>query len=224
MKFKFYEGDTVFISPKSYSYNGKFSNRCGVVRRTYCGKRQELLYGVAIKNEANPASAMGLYWFSEKELNKNSKIESEEIIMFKNFTKVDVHFCDEKNPDKVVTYAYYPEDFDGKEIHEGDYVVCHTLHHGFSVAVVARVFKTSGIFKSSNATDRRVEKGREIVGFVNVEAFEKRREAEEKAKLLKSRMDEKISQIQQEEIYKMFAEKNPELQAMLDEYKSIVEG
>lgn len=53
-------------------------------------------------------------------------------------------------------------------------------------------------------------------------AYEARKQRVQKMTDLKSRMDVKVQQLQQTALYELLSEKDPELAAMLAEYKSLL--
>ena len=55
-------------------------------------------------------------------------------------------------------------------------------------------------------------------------AYEERREKARKLAELKRKMDVKVQQLQQTAIYELLSEKDPELAALLQEFKNLQEG
>jgi hypothetical protein len=169
------------------------------------------MYGVRFENLRNPISSKGLFWFRARSLShdnpKNSDtIESEEIPMFENYVVAKVQFL---NDVPVYSYALYDSD-----VRVGDTVVVQTGHHGFSLAQV------DSIDTDPNAK-KEVKCGRQIVCKVDFSAYNARQEALRRAEELKRSMDAMLKETQAMALYEMFAEKNPNLKAMLNEFKTL---
>ena len=67
-----------------------------------------------------------------------------------------------------------------------------------------------------------VRYGREIIAKVDFTAYEERQEKRERLIKLKNQMDAKVHELQKNAIYEMFAEKDPAMKQMLDEYKELM--
>lgn len=205
---KYSVGDRVVVT-NQFEYRGKCYLKCGEVRQIF-KRNDRYLYGVKIDNLPNPRSKNDVYWFGVRSLEADNTVvinESEDNIMFENFAVARVAFLD--NPNSEFPYALY--DFD---IQEGDIVVVHTANHGFALAKVMRVDGCE------NARSE-VKSGREIVCKVDFSNYNFRQESIKRMRELKSHMDAKLREAQSMAIYEMFAEKDPALKEMLDEFKSI---
>lgn len=64
----------------------------------------------------------------------------------------------------------------------------------------------------------------EVICKVNMSAYDKRIEQRKKAEKLKKLMDKVIKEMDEAKKYEVYAEQNPELAEMLNEYKSLVDG
>ena len=128
--------------------------------------------------------------------------------MNENFVVAGIKFLDGTNTDREYTYALYDE-----RIAVGDIVVVKTGHHGFALAEIASI----GNFPYSA-----VQCGREVIDKVDFTAYTEREEKAKRVKALKAEMDEKVRQLQQTALYELLAEKDPDLKAMLEEYKSLI--
>lgn len=105
-------------------------------------------------------------------------------------------------------FAAYEED-----LQEGDVVVVDT-RNGFQLVTVTGTVDKFPDFIPNNEI-------KEVVCKVDFRKFNERAEKRQKAKELKKRMDERIKQLQAGAVYEMFAEKDPELKNMLEEFRSI---
>ena len=61
----------------------------------------------------------------------------------------------------------------------------------------------------------------EVIGYIDMSSYEERVRNRERAANLRKMMDKKIEELNKDSKYEMYAEKNPELKAMLEEYKKI---
>lgn len=206
---KYAVGDRVKVT-NPFEYRGKCYLKCGEVQSLY-KRNDRYLYGVKLDNFPNTRSEKGVFWFGVRSLEADNTValnESEDNIMFENFAVARVAFLD--NPNSEFPYAMY--DFD---IQEGDIVVVHTANHGFALAKVMR------IDNSGSDTRSEVKSGREIVCRVDFSRYNFRQESINRMRELKSHMDAKLREAQSMAIYELFAEKDPALKEMLDEFKSI---
>ena len=212
MKFK--DGDLVIISESAHEYKQKYIGKTGTVESIFRKKDRVYMYGVKIPNLRNSVSSKGLFWFEARSLEHHIQmdesspliIESEEIPMFENYVVAKVQFLD--NPVPVYSYALY------EDIPVGTVVVVQTGSHGFTLAKIHEIVPDPEAKKD-------VHKGRQIVCPVDFSAYNARKEALKRADELKKQMDAKLREAQTMAIYEMFAEKDPALKAMLDEFKTL---
>ena len=210
---KFQEGDVIIVSDSASEYKQKYIGKTGTVESTFRTHDKIVMYGVRFENLRNPISSKGLFWFRARSLEYHTEdifspliIESEEITMFENYVVAKVQFL---NDVPVYSYALYDPD-----VQVNDIVVVQTGHHGFSLA------KVNSIDTNPDAK-KEVKCGRQIVCKVDFSAYEARKEALRRADELKKQMDAKLHEAQSLAIYEMFAEKDPALKAMLDEFKTL---
>ncbi len=101
------------------------------------------------------------------------------------------------------------------EVEIGDKVVVNT-RHGLAVATI------QGFPEESVAVARsKFQSLAEVVCRVDMTAFNERKEKAEKASAIKAEMDCKVKQMQEDAVYEMFAEKDPQLAELLKQYKEL---
>lgn len=127
-----------------------------------------------------------------------------------DFIVVGVQFLDAGENGKKYMYALYDT-----TIQVGDTVVVKTGHHGLGLAKVVSL---------EDGRQDEVHCGREVICKVDMTAYEERREKARKLAELKRKMDVKVQQLQQTAIYELLSEKDPELAALLQEFKNLKEG
>lgn len=184
------------------SYKGKYTNEAGTVLRVY-----ENTVGVKLDNFTNKSSQYGVFWFKPSEIQIT---ESEDYVMQDDFIVVGVQFLDAGENGKKYMYALYDT-----AIQVGDTVVVKTGHHGLGLAKVVSL---------EDGRQAEVHCGREVICKVDMTAYEERREKARKLAELKRKMDVKVQQLQQTAIYELLSEKDPELAALLQEFKNLQEG
>lgn len=187
---------------KHSAYRNKYVGFKGVVKNSSSNN-----VGVELFGKRNNASSYGWFWFSPSDLIIIKDKECESMITG-NFKVAVVHFLDGTNSSSGYEYAL----FDNFEI--GDVCVVKSANHGFGVARIVN------IIDRADATTKNFE--REVVDRFYMSNYENRIENRAKAKKLKAEMDEKMKELQDIALYQMMAEKFPELQAMLDEYQSLL--
>lgn len=202
---KYAVGERVIIVAHSDEYKGKYNSECGEVISTY-HRDSKFIYGIKLDNFTNKQSAKGLYWFGVKSIKLEN--EREELPMFTNYTKVEVSFLDNPNPNTTYTYACFDPD-----ITAGDIVVVNTGHHGFALAKVVLITE-----------EGEVQFNREVVCRVDFSEFNARKEAVKRATELKREMEKRMREAQELALYEMLAEKDPTLKTMLEEYKALMES
>lgn len=125
--------------------------------------------------------------------------------------------ADQSEWDKLVTgqpcgkyyaYAAFPED----EIKRFDYALVIANGDLKVVAVEDLIDKTE--WDGADVT-------KELICRVNPEPYKNRKECRKQAKKLKNQMDKIVKESQSVLIYETLAKNNPELAAMLDQYKSL---
>lgn len=113
------------------------------------------------------------------------------------------------------TYYYAIYD-DGRKYYPGDSVIV-------SGAASGTVHTIDEIIDPEEAASRMGNKNitAEIISYVDTSAYEERVEKRKAAVELKKKMDQVIKQMDENHKYEMYAERNPELKAMLDTYKKL---
>ena len=115
---------------------------------------------------------------------------------------------------KPYYYAIYD---DGRKYYPGDKVIVSGTASG-------TVHMIKDIIDPEEAANRMGNKNitAEVVAYVDTSAYEERVEKRKEATELKKKMDQVIKQMDENNKYEMYAERNPELKAMLDTYKQLV--
>ena len=210
---KFQEGDVIIVSDSALEYKQRYIGKTGIVESTFRTHDKIVMYGVRFENLRNPISSKGLFWFRARSLSYHHEdiscpliIESEEIPMFENYVAAEIQFLDNHNTRYY--YALY------EDIPVNTTVVVKTGSHGFALAKITDIL-------TDPEAKKNVIKGRQVVCPVDFSAYNARKEALKRADELKKQMDAKLREAQTLAIYEMFAEKDPALKAMLDEFKTL---
>ena len=190
-------------------YNDLEIDLCGTVQYASRGN-----FGVKIDNKYNHSSAKGLYYFKYGELqlleeNKQNNIYSKgdnNMKMTGNYRVAKVRLLGQ---DTTKRYAFALFD---NNVNVGDTVLCDT-QCGYNVAIVDEIISKDE-YVGTDIT-------REIVCKVDFTAYNKRVNDRKRVAELKKDMDKKVKELQGLELYKMMAEKSPELKAMLSEYEEL---
>lgn len=113
------------------------------------------------------------------------------------------------------TYYYAIYD-DGRKYYPGDSVIV-------SGAASGMVQKIEEIIDPEEAANRMGNKNitAEIVAYVDMSAYEERVEKRKAAEKLKKCMDKVIKEMEENNKYEVYAERNPELKEMLETYKKL---
>ncbi len=196
-------GTRVVIQPYA-EYRDKYRDCQGVVSKV-TGLAADKV-GVTLDNLTNSSSEYGVFWFS---VNKLTILESEENTeMLKGFIPAGVKFLDGVNTDKEYVYALYDN-----SLKVGDTVVVKTGHHGLALAQISSI---------GEHNNNLVSCGREIVDKVDLTAYEERLALRKRVCELKVALDKKVAECQQAAVYEMFAEKDPAMRELLNEYKALL--
>lgn len=195
---------------KIISYrSSKLEGLSGVITREYKG-----IFGVMVEGHKNHNSQYGCYWLRKSqiilfEIEESEDEESEDEEMFGDYKTVQVSFLNDNEKEQVCMSKYAM--YDNFEV--GDVVVVKTGHHGLAVAKIASI----------DDTVSRVANGREIVTKVDMGTYENRVASRKRVSELKTAMDVRINKLQRMAVLEMFSEKDPEMKALLDEYKALTE-
>ncbi len=187
------------------NYRDKYKNEFGVIERECSGSAS---VGIRLDRHTNSASSYGLFWFDKKQFEIIK--EKDEVFMLQNYKVAGINFLEGTNTNLVYYYALYDD-----TVQVDDVVVVHTGHHGLGIAKVVEIDPV-------NVDKNHVRCGREIISKVDFSAYEARQEKAKKMAELKKEMDAKVQQLQNQAIYELMAEKDPELKQMLDEYKTLL--
>lgn len=118
-----------------------------------------------------------------------------------------------KQMGKSYYYAIYD---DGRKYFPGDQVLVSGTARG-------TIYTIESILDPDEAAEKMNGKNitAEIISYVDTSAYDERVNQRKEAEKLKKDMDKIIKQMEEDNKYEMYAEKNPELKAMLEEYKKI---
>jgi len=94
-------------------------------------------------------------------------------------------------------------------IKEGDFLVVDTPSSGYTIVKVVDVSEYKETTKANKY----------VVDKIDVEAYQNRLQREKDLKLLKAKLDKKVSERQSITIYEKFADDDPEIADLLSEYK-----
>ena len=117
------------------------------------------------------------------------------------------------NGDESFSEAYNFKCYDAVSV--DDMVVVDT-RYGFKLGKVAYI--TNKL--PDNMNGKKVLK--EVVTRVDLQAYNERKEKRERAETLKAKMDARVKELQEVAVFEMLAEKDDDLKALLEEYKTIV--
>lgn len=162
-----------------------------------------------VEGHKNHNSQYGCYWLRKSQIILFEIEESEDEEMFGDYKTVQVSFLNDNEKEQVCMSKYAM--YDSFEV--GDVVVVKTGHHGLAVAKIASI----------DDTVSRVANGREIVAKVDMGTYENRVASRKRVSELKTAMDVRINKLQRMAVLEMFSEKDPEMKALLDEYKALTE-
>ena len=205
-------GDKVLIVSKTSKYRG-----CeAIVARTFLYRNQVGVYPIGHEDIYHPAQYS---WDSDKYL----------VLVYDSVQKID-DVKGENNMAKLTGYKqvaaikqgcsiyYYAIFDDGRKYYPGDSVIV-------SGAASGMVQKIEEIVDPEEAASRMGNKNitAEVVAYVDTSAYEERVAKRKEAEELKKKMDQVIKQMEENNKYEMYAEKNPELKEMLNAYKELVE-
>ena len=181
----------------------RYSNRYGTVINTWRD-----LCNFELKAEIIAQDGLS-YYFYEDELILISKKENEQMAKLTGYKQVAAI----KQNYGTYYYAIYD---DGRKYCPGDKVI---------VSGVANrtVHTISEVIDAEEATNRMGKKNitAEVIGYVDTSAYDNRVAKRKEAAELKKKMDQVIKQMDESNKYEMYAERNPELKAMLDTYKKL---
>lgn len=205
-------GDRVLIVSKTSKYRG-----CeAIVAHTFLYRNQVGVYPIGHEDKYHPARSEGEHdQYLKLVYDSVQKISNEEgeNIMGTKLTGYK-QVAEIIQMGKPYYYAIYD---DGRKYYPGDKVIVSGTASG-------TVHMIKDIIDPEEAANRMGNKNitAEVVAYVDTSAYEERVEKRKEAAELKKKMDQVIKQMDENNKYEMYAERNPELKAMLDTYKQLV--
>lgn len=181
----------------------KYSDRYGVVVSTWMG-----LCNYEPKVEIIAQDGLS-YTYYEYDLVLISKKEDKQMAKLTGYKQVAAI----KQGYSTYYYAIYD---DGRKYYPGDSVIV-------SGAASGTVHTIDEIIDPEEAASRMDNKNitAEIISYVDTSAYEERVEKRKAAEKLKKSMDKVIKQMEEDNKYEVYAERNPELKEMLETYKKL---
>ena len=181
----------------------KYSDRYGVVVSTWMG-----LCNYEPKVEIIAQDGLS-YTYYEYDLVLISKKEDKQMAKLTGYKQVAAI----KQGYSTYYYAIYD---DGRKYYPGDSVIV-------SGAASGTVHTIDEIIDPEEAASRMDNKNitAEIISYVDTSAYEERVEKRKAAEKLKKSMDKVIKQMEEDNKYEVYAERNPELKEMLEAYKKL---
>ena len=181
----------------------KYSDRYGVVVSTWMG-----LCNYEPKVEIIAQDGLS-YTYYEYDLVLISKKEDKQMAKLTGYKQVVAI----KQGYSTYYYAIYD---DGRKYYPGDSVIV-------SGAASGTVHTIDEIIDPEEAASRMDNKNitAEIISYVDTSAYEERVEKRKAAEKLKKSMDKVIKQMEEDNKYEVYAERNPELKEMLETYKKL---
>jgi hypothetical protein len=191
------------VTQKAYK-SVNLIGECGIVRDVHGSNIR-----VNLDNMRNTNSSYGSYYFTPGELEiiddqMEVKTMQNNITNYLNIAKIK--FIDNTYAN-LKTYEY--ANFD-PDLTVGDICVVKSANHGYGVAEVVDIIEQNDITTQ-----------REIVARVNIDAYRERLDNRAKAAELKTKMQERVKQLQDIALYKMMAENDPTMSEMLKEYQAV---
>ena len=203
-------GDKVLIISKRSKYRG-----CeAIIARTFLYRNQVGVYPIGYEDIYHPAKSKSKYdhylTLVYDSVQKISDKEGENIMAkltgYKQVAAI-------KMGGSVYYYAIYD---DGRKYCPGDKVIVSGAANG----IIQTIEK---IIDPETAVNRMENKNitAEVIAYVDTSAYEERVAKRKEAEELKKKMDQVIKQMEENNKYEMYAEKNPELKEMLNAYKKL---
>lgn len=129
-----------------------------------------------------------------------------------NYDVALVKFVQGMNTTKTYAFALFDDTVD-----VNDTVLVDTTN-GYGVAVVNEIHSKADYEELGCSLPTK-----EVICKIDFTAFDERKAKRAKAVKLKNDMDKMVKSLQEIAVFELLAEKSPELKAMLEEYKSVVE-
>lgn len=193
-------------SYKKYGYKGKI----GTVVKNQYGQYGKIV--VDLDTESNPYGRSGYFYFKPHELSLvtecNNDILEENNNMQNNvinyFNIAKIQYLD-SNQASSGNYANFDV-----TLKKGDLCVVKSLNHGLGLAKVVEIVDQNDI-----------QTPREIVAKVDTQDYDFRVAARKDAAELKAKMQARAKQLQDIALYQMLAEKDPDMQELLNRYQNL---
>lgn len=181
----------------------RYHNRYGTVINTWRD-----LCNFELKAEIIAQDGLS-YYFYEDELILISKKENKQMAKLTGYKQVAAI----KQNYGTYYYAIYD---DGRTYCPGDKVIV-------SGAASGTVHTISEVIDAEEATNRMGKKNitAEVIGYVDTSAYDNRVAKRKEAEELKKKMNHIIKEMDENNKYEMYAERNPELKEMLETYKKL---
>lgn len=193
-------------SYKSVNYTGLL----GTVRGNQYASYGKIM--VRLDDARNYRSATGCFYFKPYELaivtddgDTIDILEENNMQNITNYVNVArIQYLDNSTPSN-----HYYANFDCT-LAVGNLCVVKSLNHGLGLAKVVEIIEQNDI-----------KTPREIVARVDTQDYDYRVAARKDAAELKAKMQERAKQLQDIALYQMLAEKDPEMQDLLNRYQSV---
>ena len=183
----------------------RYSNRYGTVINTWRD-----LCNFELKAEIIAQDGLS-YYFYEDELILIGKKENEQMAKLTGYKQVAAI----KQNYGIYYYAIYD---DGRKYCPGDKVIVSGAANGIIQTIEKIIDPETAVNRMGNKNITA-----EVIAYVDTSAYEERVAKRKEAEELKKKMDQVIKQMEENNKYEMYAEKNPELKEMLNAYKELVE-
>lgn len=181
----------------------RYSNRYGTVMNTWRD-----LCNFELKAEIIAQDGLS-YYFYEDELILISKKENEQMAKLTGYKQVAAI----KQNYGTYYYAIYD---DGRKYCPGDKVIVSGAANGIIQTIEKIIDPETAVNRMGNKNITA-----EVIAYVDTSAYEERVAKRKEVEKLKKKMDQVIKQMEENNKYEMYAEKNPELKEMLNAYKRL---
>ena len=182
----------------------RYHNRYGTVINTWRD-----LCNFELKAEIIAQDGLS-YYFYKDELILISKKENEQMAKLTGYKQVAAI----KQNYGTYYYAIYD---DGRKYCPGDKVIVSGVANGIIQTIEKIIDPETAVNRMGNKNITA-----EVIAYVDTSAYEERVAKRKEAEELKKKMDQVIKQMEENNKYEMYAEKNPELKEMLNAYKELV--
>lgn len=181
----------------------RYSNRYGTVINTWRD-----LCNFELKAEIIAQDGLS-YYFYEDELILISKKENEQMAKLTGYKQVAAI----KQNYGTYYYAIYD---DGRKYCPGDKVIVSGAANGIIQTIEKIIDPETAVNRMGNKNITA-----EVIAYVDTSAYEERVAKRKEVEKLKKKMDQVIKQMEENNKYEMYAERNPELKEMLETYKKL---